>query len=64
MMSAWVSWISARPEPSRWATMKVRLPSVATTSLATFCASIFLARAAPRVSRSPDFQMRTTGAPD
>ena len=39
--------------------MKVRLPSFAITSLATFCASSFLASAAPRVSMSPDFQTRT-----
>src|SRR5215208_3340295 len=59
MMSAWLSCTSARPDPSRCATMNVRLPSVATTSLATFCASSFLASAAPRWSISPDFQSRT-----
>ena len=39
------------------------LAVVATTSLATFCASIFLARAAPRVSMSVNFQTRTAGGP-
>src|SRR3990170_1421894 len=43
--------------------MNVRLPSVAMTSLATFCASSFLASAVPRVSMSLDFQTRTADAP-
>ena len=57
-VEAWPS----EPSP-RWAIMNVRLPSVAITSLATFCASSFLASAAPRVSMSVDFHTRTGEAP-
>src|SRR5262245_3599679 len=44
--------------------MNLRLPSVAMTSLATFCASSFFASAAPLLSMSLDFQTRTVGEPD
>ena len=43
--------------------MKVRLPSVAITSLATFWASSFFASAVPLLSMSVDFQTRTVGVP-
>src|SRR3954463_13916006 len=63
MTSASFSCHSATPEPSRCAIMNRRFPSVATTSLATFCASSFCPSALPFAAISADFHTCTPVPP-